>query len=67
MCIRDREIPRLRIGIGMPNPTVDMSCHVLDLFDKEEIPIISEALLRAADAVSVWVEHGIERAMNEFN
>lgn len=65
--VKTEEIPRLRIGIGMPNPAIDMSCHVIDWFDKEEIPIISEALLRAADAVSVWVEHGIERAMNEFN
>lgn len=65
--IKTEEIPRLRIGIGMPNPSQDMSCHVLDWFEKEEIPIISEALLRAADAVSVWLEYGIERAMNDFN
>ena len=61
------EVPWLRVGIGMPNPLLDMSCHVLNWFDKEEIPVISEALVRAADAVGVWVEHGIEQAMNEFN
>ena len=65
--LKTEEIPRLRIGIGMPNPTVDISNHVLDSFEKEEIPIIGEALMRAADAVSVWIEHGIDRAMNEFN
>ena len=61
------EIPRLRVGIGKPNPTMDMTTHVLDRFDKEELPIIKEAFTRAADAVSVWIEHGIDQAMNEFN
>lgn len=65
--LQTEEIPRLRIGIGMPDPAVDMSTHVLDEFDKEEISIISEAFLRAADAVSVWIEHDIDQAMNEFN
>lgn len=65
--VKTEEIPRLRIGIGMPGPAVDMSCHVIDWFEKEEIPIISGALLKAADAVAVWVEHGIDRVMNEFN
>ena len=61
------EIPRLRIGIGMPDPTRAMVTHVLDRFDKEEIPIISGALEDAADAVSFWVEHGIDQTMNKFN
>ncbi len=65
--MKTQEIPRLRIGIGMPNPVSDVTTHVLGRFDKEEIPIIGESLLRAADAVSVWIEHGIDRTMNEFN
>jgi PTH1 family peptidyl-tRNA hydrolase len=65
--VKTEEIPRLRIGIGMPGPSVDMRCHVLDWFEKEELPIISDALLRAADATAVWVEHGIDQVMNEFN
>ncbi len=65
--LKTEEIPRIRIGIGMPNPAVDIATHVLDAFQKDETLIIQEALLRAADAVSVWIEHGIDRAMNEFN
>ena len=65
--VKTEEIPRLRIGIGMPSSSVDMRCHVLDWFEKEELPIISDALLRAADATDVWVEHGIDQVMNEFN
>jgi len=41
--MKTQEIPRLRIGIGMPNPVSDVTTHVLGRFDKEEIPIIGEA------------------------
>ena len=65
--LKTEEIPRLRVGIGKPNPTHDMTTHVLEEFDKDELPFIEEAFSKAADAVSVWIEHGIDKAMNEFN
>ncbi len=65
--LKTEEIPRLRIGIGRPDPTCDLVEHVLDAFDKEELSVMAQAFLKAADAVPVWIEHGIDHAMNDFN
>lgn len=61
------EIPRLRIGIGPVPSQWDPADFVLGKFSREEKPIVAEAIERAADAVSVWVKHGIEKCMNQFN
>lgn len=60
------DIPRLRIGIGRPDPEHDVG-HVLGSFEPEEMPVLEEALERGARAVRIWVRDGIARAMNEFN
>jgi PTH1 family peptidyl-tRNA hydrolase len=60
------DIPRLRIGIGRPDPTQDVG-HVLGNFVDDEQSILDEVLERAEQALRVWVEHGIVRAMNRFN
>ena len=61
------EIPRLRIGIGAPPPGRDPAGFVLSKFTKDEQPVISEALERAAAAAVLWVESGIAEAMNKYN
>lgn len=61
------EIPRLRIGIGSVPPGRDAAAYVLGRFPKDEQPVISEALDRAADAAAAWVELGINEAMNKYN
>jgi len=60
------EFARLRIGIGN-EITGDARDFVLSRFSEEEAPVAQEAVSRAADAVEMWVEHGVERAMNCFN
>jgi peptidyl-tRNA hydrolase, PTH1 family len=61
------EIPRLRIGIGIPPPGRDAAGYVLSRFSKEEQAEIAEAIQRAAEAVTAWVEQGLEPAMNRYN
>ena len=61
------DFPRLRIGIGAPPENWNWADYVLSKFGKEEKPEIENALARAADAVAVWVNEGIEAAMNQFN
>ena len=59
------KFPRVRIGIGKPSIAgVD---HVLSHFDRDEIPLIREAIERAADACQAVVRDGIENAMNLVN
>jgi PTH1 family peptidyl-tRNA hydrolase len=59
--------PRLRIGVGRGDAQWDLADHVLSRFAAEERPVIASALVRAADAVEVFIDAGIEAAMNQFN
>jgi len=61
------EIPRLRIGIGIPPPGRDAAAYVLSRFTKDEQSDISEALERATQAAVSWVEQGLAATMNKFN
>jgi peptidyl-tRNA hydrolase, PTH1 family len=61
------EIPRLRIGIGIPLPGRDPAAYVLSRFTSEEQPEIAAAIERAAEAAAAWVELGLAAAMNRYN
>lgn len=65
------DFPRLRFGIGAPGVeerreagTVD---HVLQAFSQAEFAVLKERLPLAADALTCWLEQGIEAAMNRYN
>lgn len=58
--------PRLRMGIGRPNPEADIN-HVLGAFLPEERRVMEKAIDRAAEAVGTWVKEGMDTAMNKFN
>ncbi len=58
--------PRVRIGIGRPE-FGDLADYVLGRFPKDEIPIILEAVERAALACETIVTDGISLAMNRYN
>jgi PTH1 family peptidyl-tRNA hydrolase len=60
------DFPRLRIGIGDPG-TVPAETYVLEPFAEEERAAMERAIGAAADAVRLWVEQGVEKAMAEVN
>jgi PTH1 family peptidyl-tRNA hydrolase len=60
------DIPRLRIGIGRPDPTQDIG-HVLGNFRDDEMSVLDNVLQRAEQALRVWTSQGIVAAMNQFN
>lgn len=60
------DIPRLRIGIGRPDPNQDVG-HVLGNFSEDEQSILDDVLARSENALRVWVKQGITVAMNQFN
>ena len=61
------EFPRLRVGVGRGDGRRDLSDHVLSRFDADERATIDDAILRATDAVEVFVSDGIEAVMRRFN
>lgn len=58
--------PRLRIGVGAPEPDQAID-HVLGRFRPSEKPVIAEKIEDAAQAVLVWADEGVERCMNQYN
>ena len=64
-CLNTDEFPRLRIGIGAP--THDQVDYVLSEFDELDRVQIDQIVTRAADAVEMLIEDGIQSAMNQFN
>ena len=61
------DFPRLRIGIGRPNPMQSNADYVLRIFEKDEMPSVTEALIKAVDALETWVNDGLDTAMNKYN
>jgi peptidyl-tRNA hydrolase, PTH1 family len=66
--LQRQDYARLRIGVGPAPPDLDdLADFVLDDFAPEERDEIAKLLDPMSEAVESWLEHGIEKAMNEFN
>jgi PTH1 family peptidyl-tRNA hydrolase len=61
------DFPRLRIGVGRGDERWELADHVLARFTRDEREIADRAVVRAADAVELFVTDGIFAAMNRFN
>lgn len=61
------EIPRLRMGIGLPPAGVPVSDYVLSNFSPEEEEYLPEMIAAAGQAVITWIREGIEKTMSRYN
>jgi len=61
------DFPRVRIGIGKPEPGRDLAAYVLGKYPPEARQAMFDAFLRAVDAVQAIVTDGAEAAMARFN
>ena len=60
--------PRIRLGVGgKPHEDYDMRDGVLSRFTGQDLQDITDAAQRAAKAALCYIEHGPDKAMNEFN
>ncbi|MAZ60460.1 MAG: hypothetical protein CL753_08370 [Chloroflexi bacterium] len=66
-CLNTVDFPRLRIGIGRPDPESNFVTHVLDRFSQEEEPVVDEVVDRAILTTECILEESLDRAMNKFN
>jgi PTH1 family peptidyl-tRNA hydrolase len=62
-----KEFPRVRVGVGRPPGEGEPIDYLLDAPGAEDAAILQEAVDRAADAIEVFLGHGIVSAMNRFN
>lgn len=65
--VGSEEFDRVRVGIGHKPPEFDLADYVLSRFGKDELPLIRDAVDKAADAVEVIIRSGVEAAMNKYN
>ncbi len=64
--LREDEFPRLRIGIGKPDRQ-DLTSYVLGKFSSEDREEIIKTIIKAGEAIKVFIFKGIQEAMNEYN
>lgn len=64
--LHSQDFERLRIGIGRPDQQKVVN-YVLEPFSQEHKKAVDQALDEAADGIDVWLESGIQTAMNQYN
>jgi peptidyl-tRNA hydrolase, PTH1 family len=62
-----QSVARLRIGIDPAPPQWDVADYVLGRFREDQRPVVTQAIVDATDAVSLWAKRGIEFCMNRIN
>lgn len=58
---------RLRLGIGRPPGTQDPADFVLKPFNSTERAELPDFFSRSINAIETLIEHGLERAQQDFN
>ena len=64
--IQTEDFPRIRVGIGSGKKE-NLINYVTGGVSKEEVKLLEESIVKAADSAACIVEKGIEKAMNEYN
>ena len=59
--------PRLRIGVGAKPPQWDLADWVLSPMPKADAAAVRERFPDCIDGIRLWMEQGIEPAMNRYN
>lgn len=62
-----QDFPRVRIGVGMKPPKMDLADYVLSHFTKQELEVLDAAADNACKAVALMIMDDIPKAMNDFN
>ena len=62
-----QDFHRIKIGTGAPGEGGDMIDWVIGVPSQKEREVLLESFRRAIDAAACIIEHGCQRAMNDFN
>jgi PTH1 family peptidyl-tRNA hydrolase len=61
------DFPRLRLGIGPLPEGVDQTDFVFGDFEQSEIETVEEMIARACQAVTFYLNHGLDQTQSEYN
>ena len=59
--------PRIRVGVGMKPPRMDLADYVLSRFGKDEQSVMEQGYDKACKAAELIVMGEIAKAMNDYN
>ena len=62
-----QDFPRVKIGTGAPEDKDGMIDWVIGVPSQKEREVLLESFKRAIEAAACVIEHGCQRAMNDFN
>lgn len=65
--VGSREFARLRLGIGRKDGAREITGHVLGKLNAAEWVVMEKVLARAASQIECWLQHGLQKAMSQFN
>lgn len=65
--LRSDEFPRIRVGIGKPEPPQDLVSFVLGKLTTDEQKTMAEAIEKVGQSVAEIVVSGIDMAMSKYN
>jgi PTH1 family peptidyl-tRNA hydrolase len=64
----DDGFPRIRIGIGSERGSIPLANYVTSGFkNKEEVKLMEEAVINAAEAIETFIASGVDEAMTRHN
>jgi len=64
--VGSQEFPRVRIGIGRP-AAGEPADYVLNDYTADQEPVVAAAYVRVDEVIRVYLEQGIQAAMNLYN
>ena len=66
--LRSEDFIRIRMGIGSAaNENTELADFVLGRFNKDEIPVLENAIIKTSDAVFDIINNGVDYTMNKYN
>lgn len=65
--LQTEEFARIRVGVGKPEPNIELVEHVIGHIEDEEYIKLEEGIKKAKEAIVTILAKGIEFAMNKYN
>jgi len=62
-----KSFPRMRLGIGRPRGNMDVAEFVLQDFNKHDEITLQPVMIRAEEAIRMFIQRGVYAAMSRFN